>query len=253
MPDLFIRSVGRFESRGGFVYRQRSPRYCVHMITEGRGTFTADSRPYAVGKGELFIFLPGQVIQYADEPDAPWRYLWFAVEGSRAEWAFARTALSEGRQQFSAPGAIRSFVRELRDGFAENPQPPLLPIHAAWAFVRLFAEHFPAPAVADPGLAGRARIMMETDFPRGIGVEQVARALGVSRATLFRRFRKRYGLAPKEYLDRVRLEHARELLTQGGCTVREAAARCGYRDAAYFARACRKRFGHPPSFFRGSG
>ena len=73
----------------------------------------------------------------------------------------------------------------------------------------------------------------------------------VSASSLQRAFLKRFGLSPKQYLDKLRMSRAMELLAEGGHTVREIALGCGYSDEKYFARAFKRKHGHPPSYFNG--
>ena len=70
----------------------------------------------------------------------------------------------------------------------------------------------------------------------------------ISERQLQRRLKQLTGLSGGQYLREVRLQHARDLLLSGTyITVKEVAAAVGFRDAAYFSRAYRKRFGVLPS------
>jgi len=51
----------------------------------------------------------------------------------------------------------------------------------------------------------------------------------------------------------MRLERARHLLRYGALPVSEVAVACGFGSAAYFARAYRAHFGHPPRTERRDG
>lgn len=76
-----------------------------------------------------------------------------------------------------------------------------------------------------------------------------AAALSVSVATLSRAFERYSGYTFNEYLTEVRLEAARKLL-HDGCRVSEAATRCGFADAGYFARVFKKVHGISPGKYR---
>ncbi|MDA3963350.1 MAG: AraC family transcriptional regulator [Planctomycetota bacterium] len=81
-------------------------------------------------------------------------------------------------------------------------------------------------------------------------VDTLAAAAGMSKAHFSRRFRGHYGTAPGEYVLRLRLEHACELLVTTHRTVRTIAAACGFDDPNYFARIFRKRIGSAPLAWR---
>ena len=60
-------------------------------------------------------------------------------------------------------------------------------------------------------------------------------------------FKAHMGLSVREYLARVRVHKAVELLSTGGYTVAEAAEQCGFPDPYHFSRTCRRLTGACPS------
>lgn len=81
----------------------------------------------------------------------------------------------------------------------------------------------------------------------------VAEALGVNASYLVRLFRAHTGLAPFQYLRRLRLERAAGLLLAQSLTVTEVMLRVGFSDSAHFARAFKAQFGDSPRAFRKRG
>ncbi len=85
---------------------------------------------------------------------------------------------------------------------------------------------------------------------KAIGVKHVASALDVSRRTLDRRFADALGRTVHDELTAVRMQLARNLLTDGAQTVAEIAAACGYESAPSFSRAFRRQSGCWPTDYR---
>jgi LacI family transcriptional regulator len=83
-----------------------------------------------------------------------------------------------------------------------------------------------------------------------IGVKHVASALDVSRRTLDRRFADALGRTVHDELIAVRMQLARNLLTDGAQTVVEIAVTCGYGSAASFSRAFCRQAGCWPTDYR---
>ena len=83
-----------------------------------------------------------------------------------------------------------------------------------------------------------------------IGIEHVARFLGVSRRTLDRRFERALGRSAHEELAAIRMERARLLLSESQETVTRIAAACGFLTAASFSRAFRRQTGCWPVEYR---
>ncbi len=85
---------------------------------------------------------------------------------------------------------------------------------------------------------------------KAIGVEHVARALGVSRRTLDRRFAGSLGRSVHEELTSVRMQKACALLSESTESVASIAGTCGFRTAASFSRAFHRQVGCWPMEFR---
>ena len=83
-----------------------------------------------------------------------------------------------------------------------------------------------------------------------IRIEEVARALGYSRQTLYRRL-KAEGATFEEVLDALRRRVALHLVGEQGVSVKEAAWRLGFSDAAAFSRAFKRWTGASPGNLRG--
>jgi AraC-like DNA-binding protein len=79
-----------------------------------------------------------------------------------------------------------------------------------------------------------------------LDLARLARTVGLSPNHLGRLFRLALGTAPMQYLQRLRLQHARLLLERTELRVKEVAREVGYRDALYFSRLYHREQGHPP-------
>jgi AraC-like DNA-binding protein len=83
----------------------------------------------------------------------------------------------------------------------------------------------------------------------GANIDQVARELGMSRQTLYRRL-KAEGVTFEEILDAKRRELAIRYLAVERASVKAAAYRLGFSDPAAFSRAFKRWMGVSPSDFR---
>ena len=78
----------------------------------------------------------------------------------------------------------------------------------------------------------------------------VCEACFVSPSSLQRAFLQQFGITPKQYVIRLRMNRALQLLSETDASVREIANACGYADEKYFSRAFKNRYGYPPSQLR---
>jgi len=98
--------------------------------------------------------------------------------------------------------------------------------------------------------AMHARMVLRSALRRPTSLGEVARELGVSRATLYRDFKTAFACTPAEYLRRARIALALRTLTATARPISEIAADCGFYDQSHLDRAFRDEGGMAPSEFR---
>jgi AraC-like DNA-binding protein len=91
----------------------------------------------------------------------------------------------------------------------------------------------------------RVKDCLESRYTENLTLEELARIANLSRFYLIRVFRKEFGLPPHAYQTRLRLNHAKALLSQGA-SIGEAALKAGFFDQSHFTSHFRKVFGYPP-------
>ncbi len=97
-----------------------------------------------------------------------------------------------------------------------------------------------------PALEAIERDFMSCD----VTIEHLAKLCGVSEVYLRKIFNNKFGISPKEYVIRKRIEYAKHLLVSGHMSVSEVANLCGYTEPCHFSREFKKRTGISPRDFR---
>jgi transcriptional regulator GlxA family with amidase domain len=80
--------------------------------------------------------------------------------------------------------------------------------------------------------------------------EGLARELGMSPRNFIRRFKAATGLAPVDYLQRLRVRAAQRMLEERDAGVKEVGRAVGYEDAAFFRRLFERHTGLLPALYR---
>ena len=91
---------------------------------------------------------------------------------------------------------------------------------------------------------------MRTHMGETLSLEQLAGLSGLSCSQFARAFRDATGHPPHQYLIRLRVEAARELLEQTLLSVKEVGAQCGFEQPNHFATMFRKVTGMGPRSWR---
>jgi two-component system response regulator YesN len=103
-------------------------------------------------------------------------------------------------------------------------------------------------------IAERARNYIDSNYQRNLTLQEVSRTTHVSYSYLSRVFAEETGMTFRQYLTRVRVAAAQELLRQARVSVEEAAGLVGYEDPGHFIRVFKSVVGVTPGrFARGGG
>ena len=113
----------------------------------------------------------------------------------------------------------------------------------------LESAYVPEVILKDP-LVGRARLLLQQQFSCKLSFAELAADLGVSQRTLIRRFRASIDMTPLGYLQRLRVESAKQMLAKTGRSIDSIGYMVGYGDAGHFKALFRRRVGLTPAQFR---
>jgi signal transduction histidine kinase/DNA-binding response OmpR family regulator len=85
----------------------------------------------------------------------------------------------------------------------------------------------------------------------GFSVEDLSRALHMSRVALYKKLLALTGKSPLDFIKTIRLKRAAQLLEKSQFTIAEIAYEVGFNNPKYFARTFKKEFGLLPSEYAG--
>ncbi len=101
-----------------------------------------------------------------------------------------------------------------------------------------------------PGSLRHVIDYIEADLSRPFTIEGLAQVAGVSPRHFMRAFRESTGQTPLRFVYSLRLERAKEFLSDPRRTATEVALDCGFSHAQHFSTAFKKATGMTPSDFR---
>jgi len=96
----------------------------------------------------------------------------------------------------------------------------------------------------------RARDLADRQYADDLDLEALAAAAGISKYHFLRLFAATYGVTPREYLSRRRVERAQDLLRATNLTVTEVCHAVGFNSLGSFSSRFRALVGESPSAFQ---
>ena len=116
--------------------------------------------------------------------------------------------------------------------------------------VWLKPDQVEAPSVDQEFLEKVARTIEDHMSDRDFSVEQLARAVSMSRSQLHRKLSALLGQSPGALIRAMRLQRSADLIRSGSRTLSQITFDTGFSDQAHFSRSFKKQFGCTPSEFR---
>lgn len=242
--------------------RQRMLRsHCLCAVVSGGGTLTVNGHVHTVQQGDLFALAPGTIVQGTAAPGEPVRcaLILFHCAGlhkGKTGWqALSGVFPLSGRVEIPDDSPARDELALLIEGGDSVDVHIPASLRRKLALHRLLAtlldcgaaQHKTGPSASEVGFEA-ALAFMNDHYAQDIKVKQLASKAGLSVNHFIRIFKRQLQTTPIQYIERKRMDSAKQLLFSGD-KMKEIAKRVGYKDEHYFSRAFKKAEGIAPTLF----
>jgi AraC-like DNA-binding protein len=251
-------------SRGAFEVYHGNPEHALYFYTEalrpdptisdfikastGIATIKSIEGYHRSALRDLEQLIP--LIKYAE----PLTY--FQMVNSYAVELIEQNRLAEAQMTalVAASSPLGPFYPEWQETLSDVRSTQKRRSTVAFSRARIEQEYESESEVPE-NVINRARVCAVIDFMkanlhRAITLPELAGAVNLSPRYFSQLFKIETGIAPGEYLIRLRIEKAAELLTTTFLSVKQVMAAVGYDNKSNFGRCFRKYFGVTPSEYR---
>lgn len=247
--------AGREECAENYkINRSNFSYFAVEYIANGRWELSSDRGTHEIGPGSIFAYSPETSYRLKPIDDHHLVKFFVDFKGIGAE-----QKLRDAQLEFGVPVQLLNtrWVHDIFDqllalsssqlGFAKSAGTMLTEL----MFMRIKEDRLNISR--DQGQSHttymRCRRYILRNFTQIVRVDEIARACHIDAAYLSRLFRRFSGEAPSQFLTRLKMASAGELLLVQKTTVKEAAAHVGYDDPYHFSRVFKSHYGLSPQLF----
>jgi AraC-like DNA-binding protein len=247
-PDthMFTWDTGRVLNESHLVY-----------INKGRGVFESKrGGKHKIAAGMLMVVFKNEWHRYKPDPETGWDEYWIGVDGTTADAIFAppfffpKSPIIPIEDNHEFTGGLFNLIQTV------NEQPDTAgPVLSAKlmhliSLIYIHQQHEGNERSPIQKKINQAAALISERYNEEIDLEQLARDLGLSYTKFRRDFKNQTGLAPSQYQNHTRMEHAKALINYSNLSIHEIAAQTGVDSPAYFSRAFKKHFNQSPSDLR---
>lgn len=244
-----------------YNFRQQSGRtldeYQLVYITEGGGYFESQSLPRQhVEAGTVIVIFPGEWHNYAPDKQMGWNEYWIGFKGDMIGRVVSAGFYSK-REPLVRVGLSNSLMALYRDAIRLSAKEGIACQQLVSGIVMHMLGHIlykdrnrGVGTSRVEEIINEARQIMRERAYHTLRAEDVARELGVGYSWFRQNFKRLTGVSPVQYITRLLMSRAKELLVTESCPIANIAYMLGFENVGQFSTAFRKMEGVTPRQFR---
>ncbi|WP_433002325.1 AraC family transcriptional regulator [Kribbella sp. CA-294648] len=233
---------------------QPDPFSRLYLILEGEGRLVVGEEELYPEPGDL-CYLPAEVpVSYETISDNVFRKHWLHFSALIGDRDIGELLTLPYIVKSKAPEEAAALFEQV--GAADRDPPGLAtPLRLRSALTALFAHYLDSAPPGSVRLSTQQTSessvvqYIQQNLGTPLTVEELAAHFGQDLATFVRRFRAEFGLSPKQYIKRARIEWAQRELASTTRPMEEIAAAVGM-DQSYFSKVFRQVSSVTPSEYR---
>lgn len=228
--------------------------YDICHVIKGKEVYVLDGVSYPLRAGDTFVAYPRQSQLVQSVEDSEWHYIWVGMNGDEVAMLLQQMNFSKNRPVIHT--GVNQHVIALHRKMHDCRGNTLHETLSMTGYLYLIFAEFIAAGNnhknAAPDMLERALEYIQAHYHEALLVDDVCRAVNVSRSWLYRSFMKYVGLSPIDYIIQQRLIRSCYYLTNTKMPIYEVAEKCGFSDALYYSRLFRRVAGISPTQYRNS-
>lgn len=258
--ELNVYQYGHEKCESGYIYGPYvRDHFLVHFVMHGSGRFVLNDVSYRIEENQGFIIYPGEITYYQADSLNPWTYRWVGFNGGNCEEILKNMGFNSQNPVFSFenPDDVRKIFSEMKNAKESTKQGQLC---LAGNLYMLFSKMIPKEiaeknpiehpyATSKEYVAGAIEFIVK-NYSHKITVNDISKYIGLNRSYFGSIFKKHTSMSPQEFLIKLRLEKAEELMENPKLNISDIARSVGYEDAMLFSKIFKKHYGASPTEYR---
>ncbi|MBQ2967888.1 MAG: AraC family transcriptional regulator [Clostridia bacterium] len=212
--------------------------FLIVLVEQGHATMFSPKR-IQLHAHDLFVMFPGERVHYKALTD--WSIRWIGIYGEAVESLLSKCGITRKNpicrvDRFTELSELLYSLLKLSDDPYEAShfkRQSLL-----YDFLALLMHGANKNTVNAPVEA--AKHIIKFNYNTDLTLTKLADRLNLNPTYFSRLFKEKTGMSPKQYILKIRMDRAKELLSHTQYTVKEISNSIGFPDSLYFSRLFKK-------------
>lgn len=232
--------------------------FLLHIVKSGKGKLNIYNKKYSLKGGDAFLIPPGTPAVYEADLEDPWTYMWVGFIGMKAMEYTEIIGFRE--QEFVVHTENVDYIQELIDKILDARQLSFECELKRNAYLMLILAELSKRY--DSGgqyheyyYSGATYVKYAMDYiyeniDQRLRITDLANEIGVNRSYLTNMFKAVTGYSPKQLITNLRMEKAKDLLSNSDLSISNVAEQVGYPDVLAFSKIFKQNFNVSPKKYR---
>ncbi len=256
---LFISSIRyRRRAAGTWAELRRIPAYMLVLLVRGSGKLVVDGQASDIQSLQAMLLIPGMRVSFRAKEET--EYVIMPLDavslGKRdSRWTEAGepelpSALLQMNGTLYQERAILERLELLRQSAKKGKDDAALQLAFQELLAALVREAERNRPRSNPQDSFEQSVRyLEGRLQHPISIAELAGVAGLTPTSYSRKFKQRMGMSPVDYMNKLRIETAKQQLSEQGSTVKGVAAQVGFNSEFYFSRTFKEATGLSPNLY----
>lgn len=256
--NFYITDIGFFPC-AKFHYRERQSgisEYILIFCIKGEGTVKFNDKVFIIEEGYIIIIPPNTPHVYYSNNNNPWDIFWVHFNGDYSQYFFKNYKF-ENKIQCNLDSfrnitlLFSNTINILEKGLTENNL-----VFASQSLCHMVSSillnntSFDSHVNSKLKYIDNAIIYMNHNLNKILTLDDISKAIGVSRSHTSLIFKEETGHSPVDFFTHLKIQNSCSFLKYSDTPIKEISSHFGYEDQYYFSRVFKKIMGTSPLQYR---
>jgi AraC-like DNA-binding protein len=240
------------------LQRSEVGKYVFQYTLTGLGQIQIDGKDYPLESGQAFLVeIPSNHCYYFPKSSKRWEFIHITLYGKEVRdcFHFVNKRLGPIVQFHPESALIKLLIHHFQEASTKKIADAYQASAMGYAFImELYRStlNIDKPPEQWPEQITKAVLYVQNHYFNEMTLDDIVNASGISKYHFTRLFHRTTNMTPIQYLTKIRIDKAVELLRMSNLTVEEISRNVGYSNGNYFNKVFRQIVGTSPGQFRKS-